>query len=69
MKDIDLRYLCKVIGNLSGVPIRIFHGENLIFYHSVVGLPKDPMEIYHDDIMTEERFPLYRQITLWRQLI
>lgn len=50
MKNIDLRYLCKIIGNLSGVPIRIFQGENRIFYHSVVYLPKDPMEIYFDEI-------------------
>lgn len=50
MKNIDLKYICKVIGNLSGVPIRIFQGENRIFYHSVVALPKDPMEMYRDDI-------------------
>ena len=50
MKNIDLRYLCKIIGSLSAVPIRIFRGENLIFYYSVVELPKDPMEIYRDEI-------------------
>ena len=50
MKDIDLRYLCKVIGNLSGVPIRIFHRDMLIFYHSIVELPKDPMALYREDI-------------------
>lgn len=51
MKNIDLRYLCKVIGNLSGVPIRIFQEGNLIFYHSVVDLPKDPMVIYREEIL------------------
>ena len=50
MKDIDLRYICKIIGNLSGVPIRIFQGEHLLFYHSVVSLPRDPMAIYQEDI-------------------
>lgn len=50
MKNIDLRYICKVIGNLSGVPIRVFQGENLYFYHSLVYLPKDPMEMYREDI-------------------
>ena len=50
MKNIDLKYICKVIGNLSGVPIRLFRGETLIFYHSIVDLPKDPMEMYRDDI-------------------
>lgn len=50
MKDIDLKYLCKVIGNLSGIPIRLYEGTNLAFFHSLVFLPKDPMEIYHSDI-------------------
>ncbi|MDD6159755.1 MAG: helix-turn-helix domain-containing protein [Oscillospiraceae bacterium] len=50
MNGIDLRYLCKVIGNLSGVPIRIFQEEKMVFYHSVVALPKDPMELYREEI-------------------
>lgn len=50
MKNIDLRYICKVIGNLSGVPIRVFQGEEPVFYHSIVELPKDPMGIYREDI-------------------
>lgn len=50
MKNIDLKYICKVIGNLSGVPIRLFQGDNLFFYHSIVDLPKDPMEVYREDI-------------------
>lgn len=50
MKNIDLNYICKVIGNLSGVPIRVYSGTELLFYYSIVALPKDPMEIYRDDI-------------------
>lgn len=50
MKDMDLKYICKVIGNLSGVPIRVYQGEVLFFYHSIVELPKDPMEVYREDI-------------------
>ena len=50
MKEIDLRYICTVIGNLSGVPIRIFEGDELTFYHALVYLPKDPMELYREDI-------------------
>ena len=50
MKNMDLQYLCKVIGNLSGVPIRIFHRGMLVFYHSIVELPKDPMALYREDI-------------------
>lgn len=50
MKGMDLKYICKVIGNLSGVPIRVYQGEALFFYHSIVELPKDPMEVYREDI-------------------
>ena len=50
MQNIDMKYICKVIGNLSGVPIRLFQGDQLFFYHSIADLPKDPMEIYREDI-------------------
>lgn len=50
MKDIDLRYICKITGNLTGIPIRVFQGESLVFYHSLVYLPKDPMGMYREDI-------------------
>ena len=39
MENIDLQYLCTVIGNLSGVPIRLYEGENLLFSYSFVTLP------------------------------
>lgn len=48
--QINLPYLCTTIGNLSGVPIRIFEGENLTFYYSQTYLPRDPMTIYRDRI-------------------
>lgn len=50
MKDIDFNYLCTVIGNLSGIPIRVFDGENQVFYYSLVNLPKDPILPYKKDI-------------------
>ena len=50
MKNIDLRYICRVIGNLTGVPIRVYQRENLLLYHSIIHLPKDPMEIYRENI-------------------
>ncbi len=45
MKHTDLQYLCTCIGNLSGIPIRIFENGVLTFYCSVVYFPKDPMEL------------------------
>ncbi len=50
MKNLDLQYLCTVIGNLSGVPIRLYDGETLTFSYSLVKLPKDPVELYREDI-------------------
>lgn len=50
MEQLDLPYLCTVIGNLSGIPIRLFLGEEQVFYHCVVRLPRDPMRAYWEDI-------------------
>ena len=50
MENLDLRYLCTVIGNLSGVPIRLYDGEKLVFSYSFVKLPKDPVALYREDI-------------------
>ena len=43
MKQLDLEYLCTVIGNLSGIPIRIYEQGRQTFFHSIARLPVDPM--------------------------
>lgn len=50
MQNIDLQYICTVIGNLSGIPVRIFEHDKQIFYYSLVHLPKDPITVYWDEI-------------------
>ena len=50
MAEIDLRYLCTTIGNLAGVPIRLYENENLVFYYSLAELPKDPMAVCKDEV-------------------
>ena len=50
MENADLNYLCTIIGNLSGVPVRRYEGEQLVFFHSFVSLPKDPMMLYWEEI-------------------
>ena len=50
-KNIDLQYLCTAIGNLSGIPIRLYRGRELLLYYSVSPLPKDPICVYFDQIM------------------
>jgi len=51
MNTEDIRYLCTTIGNLAGIPIRIYRDNKQIFYHSVVNLPKDPILPYEDKIL------------------
>ena len=50
MEQLDLRYLCTTIGNLAGIPIRIFEDGGQTFYNSVVYLPKDPMLLCRDEV-------------------
>lgn len=50
MENTDLNYICTVIGDLAGVPIRIFKNDKQTFYHSLVSLPKDPITPYKDEL-------------------
>ena len=50
MKQIDLKYLCGVIGNLAGIPVRIYHGQTLTYFYSMVEFPADPIDPYVDKI-------------------
>ena len=49
--NIDLEYLCTVIGNMAGVPIRIYTKDKMTFYHSFVHLPKDPILLWEDRLL------------------
>ena len=51
MAKIDLQYTCTVMGNLSGIPIRIYKNGKLDFYHSLITLPKDPICVSENDIL------------------
>ena len=51
MKIEDIQYLCTTIGNLAGIPIRIYENTKPIFYYSVVSIPKDPIVPYEDKIL------------------
>lgn len=50
MKGLDIHYLCRNIGSMAGIPIRIYEDGKLDFYHSVVHLPKDPVVLNWEDI-------------------
>lgn len=50
LNQADMKYICTIIGNLSGIPVRFYHEDQLIYLHSVVHLPKDPMLLFKDEI-------------------
>lgn len=52
--NLDLEYLCTVIGNMAGVPIRIYTDKKLSFYHSFVHLTKDPILLCEDKLLSIE---------------
>lgn len=51
---IDLEYLCTVIGNMAGVPVRIYTNKQLTFYHSFVRLAKDPVLLWEQTLLEIE---------------
>ena len=44
MKRLDLEYLCRTIGNLAGIPIRIYRGRLMTYFYSIVDFPNDPIK-------------------------
>lgn len=52
MEELDMNYLCSVMGSLSGVPIRLYDGDELEFFYSTVHLPKDPIVVYKEQMGT-----------------
>lgn len=50
MQSIDMPYLCTVIGNLSGIPVRWYEGETQRFAYALASLPVDPMRLYQEEI-------------------
>ena len=47
---IDFDYLCRITAHLSGIPVRVYEGDNLASFHSPVALPRDPMVLYREPI-------------------
>lgn len=38
----DIKYICSNLGNLSGLPVRLYQNKKQIFYYSLIKLFKDP---------------------------
>ena len=54
MKKEDLVYLCTIIGNLSGIPVRLYKDGRQVFYHSLVLLPKDPVLLAEKEVFSSD---------------
>lgn len=48
---LDFDYICETIGNLSGIPVRMYEGNQEQIFYSMTKLPKDPMVIYQEEIL------------------
>lgn len=59
MNKRDLEYICETIGNLAGVPIRIYENGKQVFYHSIVILPKDPICLSIEQLLTQDEHISY----------
>ncbi|MGM9632296.1 MAG: helix-turn-helix domain-containing protein [Eubacteriales bacterium] len=51
MENIDYSYLCNVIGNIAGIPIRAYRNGQRFFYQSIVNLPVDPLSAFEKEVL------------------
>ena len=51
----DLQYLCNQISALSGVPVRLFEGEEQVGCFSLSELPVDPFSLCHEEVFRINR--------------
>ena len=54
MDNKGLEYLAKKMGALTGIPVRLYKGNEETFYYSTVYLPKDPFLLYMDPVFEIE---------------
>ena len=50
MNELNLPYIVRSMGTLSGIPVRLFRGDELISSSYPVKLPRDPMELCRSEI-------------------
>lgn len=55
----DLNYICTNLGNLSGLPVRLFDDEKEIFYYSTINFTKDPFSLDKDKAFTLKEHVTY----------
>jgi O-methyltransferase involved in polyketide biosynthesis len=50
MNDVDMQYVVGAVAALSGVPARLFRGDDLVLSRFPVKLPRDPMTLCEGEI-------------------
>jgi len=52
MDHIDLKYIVRSLGTLSGIPVRLYQDGELLYSRFPVRLPRDPMEAYRKEVFS-----------------
>lgn len=52
MVHIDLPYIVRSLGTLSGIPVRLYRGGELLYSYFPVRLPCDPMEACREEVFS-----------------
>ncbi len=52
MNHIDLTYIVRSLGNLSGIPVRLYQAGELLYSCFPVRLPRDPMEACRKEVFS-----------------
>ena len=52
MDHIDLKYIVRSLGTLSGIPARLYRGEELLYSCFPVRLPRDPVEACRNEVLS-----------------
>lgn len=51
MASVDIKYLATVIGNLAGIPVRLYEKDKLVLFHSLQDFPEDPIKPYVTEVL------------------
>ena len=51
---VDFNYLCRITANLSGIPVRVYKGEEQLSFHSPVTLIRDPMLLCREPLWSAQ---------------
>ena len=61
----NLEYLCVNIGNISGVPVRVYKDNQRIFYYSITHFFKDPFELDKEKALSLKETITYYQSSFY----